>query len=144
MRPVRLLSTLAVVGAFAFIASACGSGGGDPEGDVRVTLSDYSIEVSTTTVPAGETEFVATNEGPSTHEYEIFSVPDDAKADDLFVNGSTADTEAAGLELVDEVEDVAPSTSAKLTVSLDPGTYALICNLPDHYGKGMHATFTVE
>jgi uncharacterized cupredoxin-like copper-binding protein len=48
------------------------------------------------------------------------------------------------LEVVDEVEDIAPGTSAPLNLTLDPGSYAVICNLPGHYANGMHTTFTVE
>ena len=48
------------------------------------------------------------------------------------------------LEPVDEVEDIAPGTSASLSLDLEPGTYAVICNLPGHYANGMHTTFAVS
>ena len=47
------------------------------------------------------------------------------------------------MEVVDEVEDIAPSTSTSLTVTLEPGTYAMLCNLPGHYAQGMVTTFEV-
>ena len=46
-------------------------------------------------------------------------------------------------EEIEEVEDIAPGVSQKLALDLAPGAYAVICNLPGHYGQGMHATFTV-
>jgi len=29
-------------------------------------------------------------------------------------------------------------------VTLDAGSYVLICNLPGHYRQGMHSSFTVS
>ena len=31
-----------------------------------------------------------------------------------------------------------------VTLSLTPGHYALICNIPGHYSSGMHTDFTVS
>ncbi len=47
------------------------------------------------------------------------------------------------LDVVDEIEDIAPNTSHALTVSLDAGSYVVMCNLPDHYQQGMQAGLTV-
>jgi uncharacterized cupredoxin-like copper-binding protein len=111
---------------------------------VRITLRDFEIELSETNLDGGELSFMATNEGPSVHEFEVFSVPDGVDAERLPVSDSVADTEGEGLEVIDEVEDIAPATTASLLLSLEPGTYAVICNLPGHYEQGMHAAFTVE
>ncbi len=59
------------------------------------------------------------------------------------------DEEGEGIEAVDEVEDIPVGESETLTVDLDAGSYALICNIYDedeqesHYQEGMRATFTV-
>ncbi|MGZ4189647.1 MAG: plastocyanin/azurin family copper-binding protein [Actinomycetota bacterium] len=34
-------------------------------------------------------------------------------------------------------------TSKTLTITLKPGHYALVCNLPGHYRMGMHQDFVV-
>ena len=34
-------------------------------------------------------------------------------------------------------------TTKTLTIDLAPGHYAFVCNLPGHYGQGMHTDFTV-
>ena len=47
------------------------------------------------------------------------------------------------IDLIDEVEDLAPGTSSSLDVNLDAGAYVLVCNLPAHYEQGMFAAFTV-
>jgi uncharacterized cupredoxin-like copper-binding protein len=82
------------------------------------------------------------NEGTATHEFEILRVPEGVDANALPMDGTTARADDL-LVPVDEVEDIAPGTSATLSVELEPGTYAVICNLPGHYANGMHTTFTV-
>jgi len=66
---------------------------------------------------------------------------DDAP-DALPVKNGTVDE--GGLTIVDENEDIAPSTTATLSVDLKAGSYVIICNLPGHYEQGMHAGFTVS
>lgn len=122
------------------LAVACSGGG---EADMSVTLRDDAITLSPGAVAAGALTLEATNEGTKIHEFEVFAVPDGVDANALPVEGDTAPADEM-LEVIDEVEDIAPGTSASLSVSLDPGSYAVICNLPDHYANGMHTTFTVE
>lgn len=126
--------------AIALIAVACSGGG---EADLSVTLRDDGITLTPESAAAGDLTLESTNEGAKIHEFEVFAVPEGVDANALPVEGRTAPADEM-LDLVDEVEDIAPGTSASLNVSLDPGTYAVICNLPDHYAAGMHATFTVE
>jgi uncharacterized cupredoxin-like copper-binding protein len=54
------------------------------------------------------------------------------------------DEEGAGVEHVDEVEDVQVGSDQDFEVNLTPGKYVVICNLPQHYDSGMHAALTVE
>jgi uncharacterized cupredoxin-like copper-binding protein len=104
----------------------------------QVTLRDFDITMDPVTLAAGAITITATNEGPSVHEFEVFRGDG---GDDLPVASGVADT--SGLELVDELEDIAPGTRGELTLTLEPGTYALICNLAGHYQQGMHVAFTV-
>jgi iron uptake system component EfeO len=114
--------------ALAIVTVACqGSGGGST---LDVSMRDYELTVSPGTVPAGTVTLEATSEGPSVHEFEVFEVTGDVAITD-------------GLTLVDEVEDIVPGASAELTLDLEPGTYAVICNLSGHYANGMHTTFVV-
>jgi uncharacterized cupredoxin-like copper-binding protein len=42
-----------------------------------------------------------------------------------------------------EVSELNPGQSGSLTVTLAPGKYVLVCNVPGHYGAGMWAEFDV-
>jgi uncharacterized cupredoxin-like copper-binding protein len=124
-------------------AAACGGGGGE-DADLQIDLADFSVTLSTDTLAAGDVTLAASNAGPTTHEFEVFSMPADTNLDELEIVNDVADVDAAGMRVIDEVEDIVAGTSAELDLSLDPGTYAVICNLPEHYAQGMHASFTVE
>jgi uncharacterized cupredoxin-like copper-binding protein len=130
-----------VFGAVAALCTACGSSGSG-EGDIAVTLSDMRIEISSTDLDAGQVPFAIENAGPSVHEVEVFSVPEGVDATQLPIDNGVADT--SSIELVDEAEEIAPSTSVDLSVSLDPGDYVMLCNISGHYVDGMYATFTVS
>jgi uncharacterized cupredoxin-like copper-binding protein len=133
---VRMVAPAFVV--LAAAATACGGA----EADVTVTIRDDAIALSESSIAAGELTFEGTNDGTMTHEFEILRVPDGVDADALPQDGTTVPADDL-LEPVDEVEDIAPGTSATLSLDLEPGTYAVICNLPGHYANGMHTTFTV-
>jgi uncharacterized cupredoxin-like copper-binding protein len=125
--------------ALGLTAVACGGGG---DADMTVTLRDDGIDLSADSLDAGDVTIEGTNEGTMTHEFEVFAVPEGVDATALPVEGGVAPADEM-LNIVDEVEDIAPGTSASLNLNLEPGDYAVICNLPGHYAAGMHATFTV-
>lgn len=128
--------------AFALVAVGC-SGGATTDG-IQTTLHDFSIQVSDTSLPAGTTKFMITNSGAVVHEFEILTVPAGVNPAALPVVENVADTASAGLTVVDEVENIAPSTGATLNVQLAAGQYVLICNVAGHYALGMHTPITVE
>jgi uncharacterized cupredoxin-like copper-binding protein len=139
---IRALSMLAVV-ALALAAAACGGGGG-----VKATLSNFKIELGSSTAKSGEVTFDIKNDGPSIHEFVVFKT--DLAPDQLPTteeNGVTiVDEEGEGIQAIDEKEDIAVDASTSLKVTLDPGKYVLLCNRPDdggHYEQGMHTAFTV-
>lgn len=139
---MRYGSTLA---AALLIATACnGSPGtaatGVPgDGTIVTSEKDFGIALEETSTQAGSTTFDITNDGPSTHEFVVFTT--DLAEDALPVDGSTVTEE--NLDLVDEVEDIAPGAGTSLTVDLEPGSYVVICNIEGHYTAGMYAALTV-
>jgi uncharacterized cupredoxin-like copper-binding protein len=113
-------------------------------GDVGVAEKDFAISLDSSSAPAGKVTFTVANAGPSVHEFVVFKtdlpedqLPTDSKGD--------VDESGTGVTHIDEIEDIAAgSTDSTLKVDLESGSYVLICNLPGHYGLGMHASFTVE
>ena len=114
-----------------------------PDDDaIAATLTDGRIELSASSAPAGRVSFAIANDGSAVHEFEVLRT--DIAADALPVDSGVAQTSADGVEIVDEVEEIAPGTSAELAVELDTGAYVIICNVAGHYDAGMAAAFAVE
>jgi uncharacterized cupredoxin-like copper-binding protein len=112
---------------------------------VGVTEKDFSINLDNSTASSGPVVFNIKNEGPTTHEFVVIKT--DTAEDKLPMNssGSAVDTSAAGLQQVDQKQDISSGSTATLTISnLEPGKYVLICNLPGHYQLGMHTSLTVK
>ncbi len=106
---------------------------------VNVSLADFAVAMDRSTVQAGTVTFVVQNQGPSLHEIEVFS----GAGSGLILDAQRSVADTSGLTLIDEVEDVLAGSTARLTVTLEPGTYLILCNLPDHYEHGMWTSLTV-
>ena len=140
----RLTITTAAVALLGAVAcsssSSTTSSAGSDTGGVSATEKDFSIDLASSSAPAGSVTFNISNEGPSAHEFVIIKT-DDAP-DALPVKDNTVEEDK--VDVVDEAEDIAPSTTATLTTDLEAGSYVIICNIPAHYEQGMHAAFTVS
>ena len=138
------------------VLPACGSDAGDSGtgggGTVEVTLQEFAISTSSSSVAAGPVTFNVTNDGPEdVHEFVVIRSDLDLTA--LPTDGDGAVLEdGEGLEAVDEIEDLAVDATGSLTVDLEAGAYVLICNIvqtdPDgsieaHFAEGMRTSFTV-
>lgn len=148
---------LVATGLLAMLAvAACGDddeegGGGGGGAKVDVLLSEFIVEPDPAKAPAGEITFMAKNEGEEEHELVI--VKTDLAPDALpTLDDGSFDERGAGVEVIDEIEDIAAGTSDEITVTLEAGKYVLLCNLVEeeesgevesHYAEGMHAAFTV-
>ena len=126
-------------------ASAAGNGAST----VEVTLSEWSVVPTPDSVPAGEVTFQVTNDGPDDiHEFVI--VKTDLGFDALPTDDTGAVSESgAGMEVVDEIEDIPVGETQEVTTTLAAGKYVLMCNIYDeteeeaHYKMGMRLPFTV-
>ena len=141
MKFKRLLPSVLLAVLVVTALSACGPS------KVDVALTTYEITPDKTSVGAGEVTFHVHNDATDlTHEFVVFKT--DLPADQLpLTDEGIVDEEAAGITLIDEVEDVEPGMSADLTVTLEPGNYVLVCNIDSdemHYQHGMHIPFTVK
>ena len=117
--------------------------------EVRVTLAEWTLELSVSSVAAGDIYFLVDNLGPE-HPHEFVIIRSDLAADALptIHDGSVPED---AVELVGEIEEFASASSASMVFNLTAGKYVLICNvvetegaLESHYGEGMRAVFVVE
>ncbi len=98
--------------------------------------------------PAGTVTFEVTNDGTMEHEFVI--VRSDAGLADLPV-GEDGAVDEAQVEVVGEIEEMAPGSTESASFDLEPGNYILICNLVEemegevhrHYQEGMRIPFEV-
>jgi uncharacterized cupredoxin-like copper-binding protein len=97
-----------------------------------VTLADFSVVVSPTTVKAGQPiTFTVANAGAVTHEMVLEKAGDD-------------DVPLAADDVESEIEDIAPGATADMVWTItEPGSYQLACHVPGHFEEGMVTTFEV-
>jgi uncharacterized cupredoxin-like copper-binding protein len=140
----------AAVAALALVSAGCS---GDEETTVDVTVQEFAILPGAASAPAGTVTFDVTNNGPEdTHEFVVFKTDLAPDALPTAEDGSVDET-GEGVELIDELEDIAVGDTPSLTVTLDSGSYVLICNIVEeetggdvivHYQQGMRVGFSVE
>jgi uncharacterized cupredoxin-like copper-binding protein len=140
---------VATVAALALVSAGCS---GDEETTVDVTVQEFAVIPAESSAPAGDVTFDVMNEGPDdVHEFVVFKT--DLAPDALpTAADASVDEEGEGVELIDEIEDIAVGDTPTLTVTLDAGSYVFICNIVEeeggetiaHYQQGMRVAFTVE
>ena len=120
-------------------------------GTIGVELQEFAVVPDENSAEAGEVTFELENTGEETHEFVVIKT--DLGATELpTAEDGSVDEEGSGMEVIDEVEDIPAGESEELTLDLDAGSYALICNIVEeeegepeaHYAEGMRADFTVE
>lgn len=151
----RKAAVFAAVAVLGLTAAACSSDdeGGDTGGGgstVAVTLQEFAVIPAPATAAAGDVTFAVSNVGPDdVHEFVVFKTDLEPGALPTGADG-TVDEAGEGLTLIDEIEDIAVGDAPTLSVNLEAGNYALICNIYDeseqeaHYQEGMFVAFTVE
>jgi uncharacterized cupredoxin-like copper-binding protein len=126
-------------------SGAPGTTPGPGASTVGVTLQEFAVIPESTTLSAGSITFEAQNIGPA-DPHELVIVRTDIPADELPTReDGSFDEDAAGVEVIGEIEEFAPGTSASGTFELPPGHYAFLCNLVEeedgeleaHYQFGM-------
>lgn len=110
-------------------------------GVVIVVGVEWAFGTGLPSVPAGEVTFEMVNEGAVVHD--LWVIRTDTPYDGLPVQGGVAVT-GGNVEVIEKVLETPAGTTVSLTAALEPGSYALICNVPAHYELGMRAPFTAE
>lgn len=118
------------------------------QGNGTVYGGGMRMSADRATVPSGRVSFLVTNGGSINHEMIILPLPDnqiaatrpvggDGKVDEKGSLGEASATcgEGAG-------QGIAPGASGWVTITLAPGRYELLCNLPGHYAAGMYTQLT--
>lgn len=128
-------------------ATASPTPGGTPPigGGISVALDDdptFAITAAPDTQPAGSVHFNVENVGTSLHNFNI--VKTDLAPDALPVDGETFKVDESQLDVLEASDDLESGSTESIEVTLDAGAYVIFCNVPAHYGQGMHAAFTVD
>lgn len=107
------------------------------------------LRAQPSTVPAGQVSFVVENMGWRTHELVVLPLPG-ASAAGTRVPGADGKVDEAGS--LGEAsascgegpgEGISAGSVGWATITLNPGRYELVCNLPNHYIDGMHQELDV-
>jgi uncharacterized cupredoxin-like copper-binding protein len=107
------------------------------------------LRAAPATVPAGKVNLVAQNRGWRTHELVILPLAaggqpgQRAPGPDGTVDEKGSLGEASASCGVGAGEGIRAGTVSWVTLTLAPGRYELICNLPNHYADGMHQELQV-
>lgn len=104
---------------------------------VKVKLVEFKILPAVKSAKTGKVTFVVTNAGKINHEFVVIKTS--IAAGKLPVQ----DNEASEKGAVGKIGDLAAGKTKRVTLTLKPGKYVFICNLPGHYKAGQYAAFRV-
>ena len=167
---------LVLLSAILILGAACGDDGGDgteaggdsteteeseapdPEeseseeaaaGGLEITAVDFAFDLSTASLPAGETEITFTNDGKEPHQAIMALLSEDAPDLSKLIELPQKKSEKfLEEEINDFAKEIKPGASASATLDLKPGTYGMVCFVSNDKGphafQGMFNTFTVE
>ena len=127
----------AVAAALASTAFAAAAGGGTRLPTLRADVGEWSIVPSVGVLPAGRARIDVRNVGADAHE--IVLVRTSTFAARLPLHGTRAVVHPEAQPLL-----VRAGRSASLVITLRPGSYVLLDNLPWHYWKGTATAFSVR
>ncbi len=129
--------------ALALLVASCGASAPatlPSDTQVTVDMKEYSITVTPATFAAGTIKFGIRNAGQMPHQFDLIKT--DLAAGKLPIDPATAKAKEDGL--VKQVLNIQPGKVATASADLQPGHYAIICNVPGHYQLLMRADFTVQ
>lgn len=109
---------------------------------VDSSKASMGVKLSRASAPAGVVMFVVTNSSKvMQHEMIVMALADAAKPLPYIDADARVDEDKAGDK--GEVSELETGKTGTLSVTLAPGKYLLICNVPNHFAAGMWTTFTV-
>lgn len=119
------------------------------QGNAMMGGGPMGLTADHASVPPGTVSLLATNAGSIDHEMVMLPLPSSQAlgARPIGVNAKTTEAgslgEASKSGTAGAGDGIAPRASGWVTVTLAPGQYELVCDLPRHYSAGMYTQLTV-
>ena len=129
-----------VVLASALVTAALLAGGGAAQPaatSVKITMKEWKFTASRAAVPAGKVTFVVSNTGTMEHEFVVMRT--NLAPRKLPMEGQ----QAKEIGFKGEIEEFHSGLTKRLTLTLKPGRYVLLCNVPGHYKRGQAVRLVV-
>jgi plastocyanin len=114
--------TIALI-AVAMLAGCGGGGASQPDGSIKVTMTEFKFDPPTVSAPNGKVVFYLVNAGSTSH--------------DLIIRDSS-NTRISGSELISAGDTVVFTVD-----SIPAGTYTYFCDQSGHEASGMKGTLTI-
>ena len=123
---------------------------------LNITVKEWKVLLDKAEVSAGDLVVTVNNQGEEIHELVIIRLIDSKTLiEELPVNkhGAIDEEKMEFGTIVGEIEDLEPHKVSTSRFKLQPGRYAIVCNMleqePDgsmesHYSMGMHALLNVR
>lgn len=108
---------------------------------VTIKMGEFFFKPGTLTVHAGKVTITAPNIGHVEHELVLLQTNTDPSKLKTEADGEANEDAYSG---PGEIPDVEAGSTKSVTLTLKPGTYAMICNVPGHYKAGMYGRITVQ
>lgn len=131
------IAAVAALGGGVGAVEAFAAGSPASAAKVKVSLIEFKLTPSVKRVAAGKITFAVRNDGKIAHQFVVLRAK--TSAGKLPTDG----VQAAETGKVGKIGTFGPGVTKTLTLTLKPGHYALICNLPGHYKAGQFADLTV-
>ena len=126
----------------ALLLAACEQAPGYDAASVQLVaeLKDYSVNLNASAVKAGTVKVGIRNRGTQPHDFLVIRT--DLAPDQLPYDAGRAKANEDGV--VGKTQDLRAGGTAALTVTLEPGSYVVICNIAGHYQLGMRTALKVN
>jgi uncharacterized cupredoxin-like copper-binding protein len=108
-----------------------------------MSKATMGITVDSNNIHAGEVTLVAINDSKDL-VHEMLIAPIRSTYSPLPYNNVKKRVDEDAAHSLGEVSELDPGQTGALRITLKPGTYILLCNVPGHYAMGMWTTIVVK
>lgn len=135
------LVALAVISIAIVAVTGASAGGGRT---VQADLKEWAVSLNHTALSPGKYTFKIVDVGKAEHELIAFRTSLAPSALPKGSDGRINEDDPALVSATDGPDLTAGQTVSRTVNLSKPGTYIFMCNLPAHYGLGMHTVVTVK